>query len=65
MTISCEKKSRCSFKSEREVCVYCQTKLRESDRVLTIVNGRGKEYVNVNSISERREKYGFEIIWTF
>jgi hypothetical protein len=65
MTVRCEEKSRCSFNGEREVCVYCQTKLREAGRVLTIVNGRGKEYVNVSSISERRERYGFEIVWTF
>jgi hypothetical protein len=65
MTIRCEKKSGCSFSSERDVCLYCQTKLREADRELTLANGRGKESVKMNSINESRERYGFEIVWTF
>lgn len=58
MTVKCSEKTRCSFHTEKEICVFCQTKLKSVDRRL--VEGDSSERIlwsNTIAVQQQRREY--------
>ncbi len=74
MTIKCNEKLVCGFHMEQEICIFCQTKLKGTDRKLRQVNesGSGNGNGHVNGSEEHGERSLFDsmkdgafgVVWT-
>jgi hypothetical protein len=58
MTVKCSEKRTCSFHAEKEICIFCQTKLKSVDRRL--LEGDISERLlwdNVFDVQQQRSEY--------
>ena len=58
MTVTCSEKTECSFHTEKEICVFCQTKLKSVDRRL--LEGDSSERIlwsNTIAVQQERIQY--------
>ena len=58
MTVTCSEKTTCSFHTEKEICVFCQTKLKSVDRRL--LEGDSSERIlwsNTIAVQQQRREY--------
>ena len=67
MSVQCKEKSTCSFHKEHDVCAFCQTKLRSTDRELREVNRTqdGNVYFGEGGLLDRKRDDVLEVVWTF
>lgn len=65
MTVNCNEVSTCSFSLQKEVCMFCQTRLKGADRELLDETWQGRGDAAEDSTFDRRGESPTDIVWTF
>jgi len=58
MTVKCSEETKCSFHVEKEICVFCQTKLLSVDRRLVEGDSSDRRlWSNTIAVQQQRREY--------
>lgn len=58
MTVKCSEETKCSFHTEKEICVFCQTKLLSVDRRLVEGDSLDRRlWSNTIAVQQQRREY--------